>query len=622
MGSKRSRIVPFTREWTPPPHNGLYILCWDVLYGVIVAVIVYIYSMDFRIALPLGILTSVCTFNLPEVSYRKLIESERILLSSVECGVQNHWSMFSSSRVSEWIIHSLAITVPEKQSTRPVVVLIHGHSAGSAHWESILDSVHDLADIFVIDMPGWGRSPAPKELMKANKIDVIDLNVEMLFGWLEHNNLLSRKIILMGHSYGGFLAIHFASKYQSYITRLILVSPAGLFPIMPEGSLTWGVYFKFFPLQRAARLVGRFGLFLARLLFGVFFRGEDPRFPEYYIQLAAATQWTGKGDRNAAHFLNYSLKTFNLWWSAPCASLLMALSLPVDLIWGQNDNLLPPVLGPLIHRIRPETDLYIVSKSLHNPAHNNLVSFCSALRGCLLKVSKSSVTGSTSNVSNSRRNLPLLIPNKFVEKNGNADILLGSALPPCSISVDGLQDQEVSPTSREDSKREKQIEDNLVPKMQSVGYILSQSNDFAEVEDSLPSPVSPKYQGAGIGYCNSCHVKVELHKSYFRCACAAWSFNAHVSNAKTRKHFRALIQFLDELYVYGTFDASSSQTIVMYINARTPFPERRNKNRSDDTSPSKTKNSSSKIFNSPGDSSSVLLPPSTAPFQRGKVFLV
>ncbi|RYG40181.1 hypothetical protein EON68_04545 [archaeon] len=81
-------------------------------------------------------------------------------------------------------------------------------------------------------------------------------------------------------------------------------------------------------------------------------------------------------------------------------------------------------------------------------------------------------------------------------------------------------------------------------------------------------------RGEGRGYCNACFVAVTLHKSYWRCACAAWSFNAHLNTARTRFHYRALLAFLDELYVWGNFNARTSRTIVMYLRVHTPLPTR------------------------------------------------
>jgi hypothetical protein len=79
-----------------------------------------------------------------------------------------------------------------------------------------------------------------------------------------------------------------------------------------------------------------------------------------------------------------------------------------------------------------------------------------------------------------------------------------------------------------------------------------------------PRPESPT-RSAHLGMCHDCGRPVTLTRSYWQCGCAAWSFNGHVSAARTRQHFNAMLQFLDELYVYGCFHAQASRAIVLYV---------------------------------------------------------
>lgn len=78
--------------------------------------------------------------------------------------------------------------------------------------------------------------------------------------------------------------------------------------------------------------------------------------------------------------------------------------------------------------------------------------------------------------------------------------------------------------------------------------------------------------GFGRGFCHGCFRPVELHKSYWRCACAAWSSNTWGDANATAAHFAALVAFLDELYVTGTFNARTSTAIPLYLAVRTPLP--------------------------------------------------
>lgn len=435
MASKTPKEVTITSvgtEWVPSSDSQPQYLLRDVVYSAVVFISILLFRSGHILqvdpletthgpaqqsvwrsiltalakpalcALVSAIVGSGIVFgflrSLPDVSHKQLLKYEADLLATVRGDARHLWLSFSAGNSSsrhgpvDWHIHAIALRgtgrppgLKEGEWERPAVVLIHGHSAGSALWEAVIDRVGAVADIYCLDLPGWGRSPAPKQLLAAKSASrVTELHVEMLRGWLKAANLPQKKIILAGHSYGGFLSIHFASAHPRLVEQLIVCAPAGLAPVMPEGSFAWGTFFRFLPPQRFARIFGRLGYLLFRTLY-LAFTTEDKRFPDYYYQLSAATSWTGCGDRPAAHFLQFSWSG-GLWWSAPCLSHLMELEMPVSVIWGQRDDCLPALFGPLLHRIRPNTDLYLIKDALHNPAHNNARAMCDSITDCILKL--------------------------------------------------------------------------------------------------------------------------------------------------------------------------------------------------------------------------------------------
>ena len=133
-----------------------------------------------------------------------------------------------------WRIHSFhkhAVTVDG--SSPPDVVFIHGHSAGSAHAESLFDRLN--CNLHIIDLPGWGRSPLPASLADcSDHITIVTQHVEMLRGWLTALGL--RKIVVIGHSYGAMLATTLTSCHPDLVDQLILVAPAAIAPVMPPNT--------------------------------------------------------------------------------------------------------------------------------------------------------------------------------------------------------------------------------------------------------------------------------------------------------------------------------------------------------------------------------------------------
>ena len=740
-------------EWVPP-LPVFPTVAWDFCYAT-VAFVMTLLTIFFAPTHGGGVLDApanlpplaavvsaaaiaLCVFlvcrALPEVSHAKLLAAEARLLETVEGDVRHHWSRFST-RNAMWHVHSLRLVAASGvdggggesahhdeplPSARPCVVFIHGHSAGAAHWEAVLDRIGKHADVHVLDLPGWGRSPAPAEMAAAPPPQrYTELMGEMLDGWLSCNGL--RRVVLVGHSLGGYNAIHFAHRYPRRVSQVILVAPAGLTPLLPEGSLGWGAYFKWLPPQRIARTTGRLGFAVFRTLY-LAFTTEDPRFPDVYFQLAACTAATGYGDVAAARFMRLSWDTWwrpGMFWSHPCLSLLMALEMPVSVIWGARDEIVPPIFAPLIHRIRPRTDLYLIHKALHNPAHNNARAFCDAVIDALRKHWHDLDGGRVAPepaATISLRGESLAVA--FCD--GTADVLLESGVAPTSTAseVDAAAEVAPPPPSKSPMNINASLHDgcagapatvvaagsvddgchDAVSNVRSVNketvarraVLLrrldvgggSSSNGNASVAGDSPPPsrhsprsfassvgdtVSsagtdgrslrdeigaargddptddgresrhewrddwsrsisthqltrrpaqptdttscsatraagvaanvtaqtatrtqrhhaprrpdgdcdgiPRAIGRGRGYCASCFHAVSLHKSYWRCACGAWTFNALAfSTASTRQHFAALLAFLDELYVYGVFNARSSRSIVLVLRPRTPLP--------------------------------------------------
>lgn len=102
-----------------------------------------------------------------------------------------------------------------------VLVLLHGWGVDSTVWQSILPELARKVRVVTIDLPGFGQSQAPKSDWNLEHYARI---VTALFAKLNFS-----KINLLGHSFGGRVAIKIASSnnHQS-LERLILVDSAGI----------------------------------------------------------------------------------------------------------------------------------------------------------------------------------------------------------------------------------------------------------------------------------------------------------------------------------------------------------------------------------------------------------
>lgn len=97
------------------------------------------------------------------------------------------------------------------------VLLLHGWGANLNTFNALSNMLSESFKTITIDLPGFGSSMIGVPLNIEEVADILHTFCEKL-------NI--DKPILLGHSYGGRIAIMYASKYE--IEKLILVSSAGI----------------------------------------------------------------------------------------------------------------------------------------------------------------------------------------------------------------------------------------------------------------------------------------------------------------------------------------------------------------------------------------------------------
>lgn len=93
------------------------------------------------------------------------------------------------------------------------VIFIHGFAEDSRVWDDILENLKDGYQLVVPDLPGSGQSA----LLSGNDISIEDY-ADVIKALLEKENI--SKVVMIGHSMGGYISLAFAKKYPSYIRAL------------------------------------------------------------------------------------------------------------------------------------------------------------------------------------------------------------------------------------------------------------------------------------------------------------------------------------------------------------------------------------------------------------------
>lgn len=123
---------------------------------------------------------------------------------------------------------------------RPTVVLLHGLSANHTTWLAAMRALKEMEfNSLAPDLRGHGHSDKTKK-KSLYKFSVFTEDLKQIFEAEKLSN-----VILVGYSFGGFIALDYTIKYPSGVTSLILISTNHVNPFRYQKinfltPLAWG----------------------------------------------------------------------------------------------------------------------------------------------------------------------------------------------------------------------------------------------------------------------------------------------------------------------------------------------------------------------------------------------
>lgn len=215
------------------------------------------------------------------------------------------------------------------------LIMVHGWKQDVSTFHNISEELKKHFTLWLIDLPGFGRSENPKKDFKVE--DYADIIKE----FIKENKL--NKPHLLGHSLGGRVGIKLTSNYPEIIDKLVLESSAGIkheHDLLRLFSLTFAKLFNL--------LIPNIGSFKKRLKH------------KFYKQIGS--------DYNDAKELK---STFINIINEDLTPDLPKIKNQTFIIGGVNDTSVPPRDQRKMYRKIPFSKLEILDKTAHFPHLEN-----------------------------------------------------------------------------------------------------------------------------------------------------------------------------------------------------------------------------------------------------------
>lgn len=233
------------------------------------------------------------------------------------------------------------------------VIIFHGSYASSIPFIPAGCKIADKYSVYIVDLPGWGFS----DNYTLPETNIIEFQVQILYDIIckLQNNKPS---IIVAHSLSAYFVIKLAKIHPEIFQKIILVSPAGIFPVLSSTGAYWAILFQ---TSMHSQLIKYMSVFILSII--TFFSNN--------ILLCFSAILLSKNMTNSKLIKNFiHLSPTNVYWKDPCLTTLLSINVPIGLIYGENDPLIPVYQGCLLSLLTNGNMKCMVIKNAFHAPHN------------------------------------------------------------------------------------------------------------------------------------------------------------------------------------------------------------------------------------------------------------
>ncbi|MGV2827537.1 alpha/beta fold hydrolase [Myxosarcina sp. GI1(2024)] len=243
----------------------------------------------------------------------------------------------------------------------PPLIFIHGFGASIEHWRNNLSFFSKHHTVYAIDLLGFGAS------RKASVDYTADLWREQIKDFWQ--TFIGQQAILIGNSIGSLVCLSVADKYPDLVAGLVMLS-------LPDVSVRQEMLPRLIrPLVTQLENLVASPLLIQNLLKLLRKRTIIRRWAgiAYYDKTAITEELVeilanpayDRGSEKTLYALSQSIR--KVGFAAPVKETISRLKIPMLLIWGLQDRMVPPHQARAIAALNPQIDLVELENVGHCP---------------------------------------------------------------------------------------------------------------------------------------------------------------------------------------------------------------------------------------------------------------
>ena len=226
-------------------------------------------------------------------------------------------------------------------SDRPPLVLLHGANEQAGTWASVIPFLREFR-LIVPDLAGHGESaPATGPITMRAMRDAVSAVID--------HEAPGRKVIVAGNSLGGWLSMLYALDHPERVERLVLENASGM---------AWRLNVPLLPKTREEAAL------VMRAVHGPKADTSEATLDALLARKNTAMSRIALPDA-LAHLVD---------------PRLAELKVPVTLIWGRHDGLLPVAYAEALHAKLPGSTLSVIEDAAHIPHRQSPRKFAQCLK--------------------------------------------------------------------------------------------------------------------------------------------------------------------------------------------------------------------------------------------------